>query len=144
MTLHLIKLCVGAESVDDLAGWIAQRVADRRAAGAEEVTRHVTRMTPKRGAEIVGTGSLYWVIRGFIQARQPILRLDPLVDADGVNRCAIILSPELIATRLAPRRPFQGWRYLAAEEAPADLTGATGGDDVPEEMRRELAELGLI
>lgn len=144
MTVHLIKLCVGADSVDDLARWIERRVAERRAAGDEEVTRHVTRMTPKRGAEIVDGGSLYWVIRGFVQARQAIVRLDPVTDADGTSRCAIVLEPELVTTRLAPRRPFQGWRYLAVDEAPADAAVTGGGGEIPAEMRRDLAELGLI
>jgi len=144
MTLNLIKLCVGVDSVDDLRRSVEDRVAQRRASGEEEVLRHITRMTPKRGDEIAGTGSLYWVIRGFIQVRQPVLRLDAFTDADGVHRCAIVLAPDLVPTRMAPRRPFQGWRYLSAAEAPADDTAGETEDDMPPEMRRELADLGLL
>jgi hypothetical protein len=144
MTLHILKLCVGVDTIDDLRASVERRVAARRAAGEEAVLRHVTRMTPKRGEEIAGAGSLYWVIRGFIQVRQPVLRLDPVVDAEGVKRCALVLAPELIATRKTPRRPFQGWRYLTAAEAPADETEAEGDDDMPSDMRRELADLGLL
>lgn len=144
MTLHILKLCVGADTIDDLRGWIESRLAARRAAGEEAVSRHVTRMTPKRGEEIAGSGSLYWVIRGFIQVRQPILRLDPVVDAEGVSRCAFVLAPDLIATRKTPRRPFQGWRYLTETEAPPDEAEVEGDDDMPADMRRELADLGLL
>ncbi|WP_370874463.1 DUF1489 family protein [Amorphus orientalis] len=144
MSLNLVKLCVGVESVDDLARSIERRLDLRRAAGEEEVLRHTTRMTPKRGDEILDGGSLYWVIRGAIQARQRVLRLDPVVDAEGTSRCDIVLAPELVTTRMVPRRPFQGWRYLPADDAPADMDLGTGGDDIPSEMRRELAELGLI
>ena len=144
MTLHILKLCVGVDTVDDLRASVERRVAARQAAGEEAVLRHVTRMTPKRGEEIAGSGSLYWVIRGFIQVRQPVLRLDPVVDAEGVSRCAFVLAPELVVTRKTPRRPFQGWRYLTVTEAPPDEGEIEGDDDMPAEMRRELADLGLL
>jgi hypothetical protein len=102
-------------------------------------------MMPKRADEIVGEGSLYWVIKGFVQVRQRIVDIRPVTDAAGIERCDIVLDPQLHRTRLQPRRPFQGWRYLADRDAPADL-GRTGtaDDAIPAEMRRELAELGLI
>ena len=137
MALHLIKLCVGAESVDDLQEWIDLRL---RMSG-EQV--HTTRMVPKRADEIVGEGSLYWVIKGVIQCRQRILGVRPFKDGEGIGRCDIVLEPTIV--RVEPRRrgPFQGWRYLTAQDAPADLgTGATKG--LPPELARELAELGLL
>ncbi len=115
--LHLIKLCVGADSVEDLAGWQAARIAESGAAAAQ----HVTRMWPKRGDELLDGGSLYWVIRGVLQARQRIVGLEPRDGADGVRRCAILLDPEIVRIAARPRRPFQGWRYLRETDAPRDV-----------------------
>src|SRR6056297_1536394 len=105
---HLIKLSVGTETVDDLAAW--QATAQQRWPDGQP--RHVTRMWPKREAEIVNGGSIYWVIKGFIQARQRVLRLDEVTGQDGIRRCAIVLDRELIRVEATPKRPFQGWRYL--------------------------------
>ncbi|MCC5965751.1 MAG: DUF1489 domain-containing protein [Natronohydrobacter sp.] len=139
-TLHLIKLCVGAEQVEDLADW--QR--DPRALGPDGLPRHVTRMWPKRAGELLKGGSLYWVFKGVVLARQRILRLDEVIRADGITRCGIVLSPEIIRTAAAPKRPFQGWRYLAVADAPPDLPKARAGDDaLPPELDAALADLGL-
>lgn len=139
-TLHLIKLCVGAEQVEDLADW--QR--DPRALGPDGLPRHVTRMWPKRAEEVLKGGSLYWVFKGVVLARQRILRLDEVIRADGITRCGIVLSPEIIRTAAAPKRPFQGWRYLAVADAPPDLPKARAGDDaLPPELDAALADLGL-
>ena len=112
--LHLVKICVGAETVDDLLDW--QR--NPRAKGPDGLPRHVTRMWPKRAEELLAGGSLYWVFKGSILARQCILRLDEAMGADGIARCAIVLDPHVVRTHAATRRPFQGWRYLKAEDAP--------------------------
>ncbi|WP_139257808.1 DUF1489 family protein [Natronohydrobacter thiooxidans] len=139
-TLHLIKLCVGAEQVEDLIQW--QR--DPRALGPDGLPRHVTRMWPKRAEELLKGGSLYWVFKGVVLARQRILRLDEVIRADGITRCGIVLEPEIIRTAAAPKRPFQGWRYLAAADAPPDLPKARAGDDaLPPELDAALADLGL-
>ena len=122
MALHIIKLCVGAESVEDLRSWVAQRSMLAIAAGMEPHSVHTTRMFPKRREEILDGGSLYWVIKGQVQARQPIIDLVAVKGEDGIDRCDIVLGPEVIETSLAARRPFQGWRYLSAEDAPRDLT----------------------
>jgi hypothetical protein len=145
MPLHLVKLCVGVESVQDLEGWIARRARAAQARGEAFTPEHVTRMTPKRGDEIRDGGSLYWVIKGQIAARQGILDLRGLVDGEGVSRCAIVLEPQVRPVRPRPMRAFQGWRYLAEKDAPPDLaeTGA-GLTDMPESLRRELGELGLL
>lgn len=145
MALHLLKLCVGADSVEDLEAWIAERLAEAEARGAEREQFHVTRMIPKRASEIVGGGSLYWVIRGNIQVRQRLLEVRPFTDSDGISRCRLVLEPVLHRTRWQPRRPFQGWRYLESKDAPPDL----GDDDagltaLPPDLRRELAHLGLL
>lgn len=138
MTIHLIKLCVGIDSIEHLR----QRQFERRRQGG--VLRHVTRMTPRRRTEILDDGSIYWVIKGIVQVRQAITGMELTVGGDGVARCALMLDADLIATRPQPRRAFQGWRYLRTEDAPADLPTGTWFADMPPKMRAELMQLGLI
>jgi hypothetical protein len=160
--LHLIKLCVGCDSIRDLEDWIAQKLKARKGAGkgAREHARernHTTRMTPKRAAEILGNGSpgnspgndpggsLYWVIRGQIMCRERILDIRPFTDKDGIGRCHIVLDCKPIPVEPRPCHAFQGWRYLAAGDAPPDLDrAAPGALDMPEDLRRELRNLGLL
>jgi hypothetical protein len=144
MPLHLLKLCVGAESIRDLEDWIQERVAQKRRRGELAEHHHTTRMVPKRRAALIG-GSLYWVIKGQIAARQVLQDVRPFTDADGIGRCHLILDPRVVTVMPRPCRPFQGWRYLSAGDAPKDI--GVGGDDValmPEGLRRELRYLGLI
>lgn len=139
--INLIKLSVGSESVETLAAWQQMRMAEL----PDGLPRHVTRMWPKREAEIVNGGSIYWVIKGVIQCRQKVLRLDEVIGEDGIRRCAIILDPELHRTQGALKRPFQGWRYLKPEDTPPDLPkGRTSEDPLPPELNRALAEIGVI
>ena len=145
--LHLIKLSVGSESVEGLADWQAGRRDYWKAVEGRAIARHITRMTPRRGGEILDSGgSIYWVIKGFVQARQRILAFEPAPGAGGRPSCAILLNDELV--RVAPRahRPFQGWRYLRGEDAPADLPAdfAAEGDALPPRLAAELSELGLL
>ena len=121
MTLHLIKLCVGANSLDDLRQWTAARMAEAKRRGAPARHAHVTRMRPKRADDIVHGGSLYWVIKGQIAARQKIVGLEPFMDSDGIGRCKLWLDGEVVAVAPRPMRAFQGWRYYQAKEAPPDL-----------------------
>lgn len=143
--LHLIKLCVGAASVADLAAWQAARRRSKTADGRACVT-HTTFQKPTRAAELLDGGSLYWVIKGTILVRQRLLGFGDGSKDDGSPCCLIELDCELVAVRPAPRRAFQGWRYLLGDDAPADLKGAAGGAvaAMPADMRRKLAELGLI
>ena len=138
MSLHLLKLCVGAESIVDLEEWIAERQAQRRARGEPAEQLHTTRMVPKKIEEILDGGSLYWVIKGQIAARQPIVDLRPAVK-NGHPSCAIVYEPALIPVARRLHRPFQGWRYLKADDAPPDLPGGMSG-----ELGAELAALGLL
>jgi len=139
--LHLIKLSVGSESVDSLALW--QR--GREAQGPDGLPRHVTRMWPRRAAELLDGGSVFWVIKGFVQCRQRIARLDEVIGADGIRRCAIVLDPLLVRTATARKRPFQGWRYLDPAEAPPDLALARASDDaLPPALSAALAEIGVL
>ena len=98
-------------------------------------------MWPKRSAELIAGGSLYWVIKGRVLARQRILALEPRRGADGIERCAIRLDPEVVRTLPQPRRPFQGWRYLRPEDAPPDLAALPA---VPLGLMAELAEIGVL
>jgi len=145
MALHLVKLCVGAESIADLEDWIARRVAERVRRGEPARHAHVTRMVPKRAAELVDGGSLYWVIKGRISARQRLLEVEPFLDAEGIGRCRLWLDPQVVPVSSRPMRAFQGWRYFAAKDAPPDLVAAAkGAAAMPEELRRALGELGLL
>jgi hypothetical protein len=146
MSLNLIKLCVGVDHVDELQAYYVQRLAQKKAEGQPQELMHVTRMTPKRSDEILDGGSLYWVIKRVIQARQRILELRPLVDNEGKRRCAIVLDPEIILVEPRKHRPFQGWRYLKMQDAPKDFAFGSDADtsDMPASMRAELSELGLI
>ena len=145
MSLHLIKLCVGADSIADLEDWIAMRMAERAARGEPARHAHVTRMIPKRAEELVDGGSLYWVIKGQIAARERLLDVAPFVDADGIGRCRLWLDPVVVPVVPRPMRAFQGWRYFAVKDAPADLEDAgAGAAALPEELRRTLGELGLL
>lgn len=143
MTLHLIKLSVGPEELADLEHWQAQYLRQRKRLGQKPELMHVTRQMPKRAEELRDGGSIYWVIKGLLCARQQLLELRP-VERDGVPHCALILDPELVRVSPRPHRPFQGWRYLQAKDAPADLLAGQVDEDMPESMRRQLAELGLL
>lgn len=141
MTLHLIKLSVGTTSVEDLEDWHK----DPRAQGPDGLPRHVTRMWPKREAELLDGGSIYWVIQGVVQCRQRILRLDEVTGSDGIRRCAIVLAPGLVRTATAQKRPFQGWRYLPGTDAPPDLGAARAKDDtLPPALSAALADIGVL
>jgi hypothetical protein len=145
MPLHLIKLCVGCDSIRDLEDWIEEnRTLHRRLKRPYEQT-HTTRMVPKRMAEIVEGGSLYWVIKGQVACRQRLLAIQPFTDGGGIGRCHLVLEPQVHAVEPRPYRPFQGWRYLEAKEAPRDLGAqASGLGEMPESLRRELVDLGLL
>lgn len=144
MTLHLVKLCVGVDSVEDLQSWIDFNRDMARDAGREFQHSHVTRMVPAQRDELLDGGSLYWVIKGMVQVRSPLLDIRPFTDKGGVKRCELVMETRLVRTETQPRRPFQGWRYLKPEDAPRDARAVAEAPDMPAEMRRELAELGLL
>lgn len=145
MILHLVKLCVGAASIEDLAEWQRENRRCKTRDGKAGVY-HPTYQFPKRRDELLDGGSLYWVIRGTILVRQKLLSLDDGTRDDGTPCCHLVLAPPLIPVRPTPRRAFQGWRYLDDEDAPPDLK--TGKRDqvavMPAEMRKKLADLGLL
>jgi hypothetical protein len=144
MTVHILKLCVGVDAIEELEDFQRRRLATMRKVGDEPKLRHVTRHRPRRDAEVLDGGSLYWVIRGFVQVRQRIIGLET-VETDNGRKCGLVLHPELVRTELQPRRPHQGWRYLDPKDAPADLrTQDAADDDMPPELQAELRELGLL
>jgi hypothetical protein len=134
--INLVKLCVGVDSVDDLTSRIDARQSTE--------TMHITRMWPRKESELLNGGSLYWVIKGVIRARQQIIGLDEKIGHDNIRRCGIRMDATLHRTEAAPRRPFQGWRYLDPNDAPRDLSTARETDDfLPPELMAELAAIGV-
>ena len=146
MPLHLIKLSVGTDSVADLEYWIGQKIKAQKKRGVKKPERvHITRMVPKRAEELTEGGSIYWVIKGQIMCRETILAIKPFTDKDGIHRCKLVLDPKCVLVEPRPRSAFQGWRYLEDKDAPRDLSkAARGAANMPEQMRRELRELGLL
>src|SRR3984885_4084312 len=145
MPLHLIKLAVGCDSLKELKGWVAERMKTVKQKGLPLRHIHITRMTPKRDEEILAGGSLYWVIRGEIAAREKIIAIEPFRDRDGIGRCRLVMQPKVIAVSPRPMRPFQGWRYFTQEAAPPDLgKSAASIAAMLEPLRRELRDLGLL
>jgi hypothetical protein len=145
MPLHLIKLCVGCDSVADLEDWIKLKLKERKARGQKAEHVHTTRMLPKRADELTEGGSLYWVIKGQITCRERILDIRTTTGKDGIRRCQVVLDGKVVLVEPRPRAAFQGWRYLEMNDAPRDLSrAAPGAARMPEAMRRELRELGLL
>ena len=144
--MHLIKLCVGVDTLEELAAWQIMRLEKLGLAGAPRELIHRTRHTPRQAEAVLKSGSLYWVIKGSVKARQKILDLRGLTDVEGRTLCGIVLDHTLMATRPQPRRAFQGWRYLHPDDAPIDLGLAQGTDEsgIPATMRAELAALSLL
>lgn len=143
MTIHLVKLCVGVDSIEQLAEWQAGRLKDLKKRKRPLVLMHVTRQTPKRKEELLDGGSLYWVIKGHIAVRQKLVALKPVVK-NGAPHCGLVYDPVLVPTVRRSCRPFQGWRYLPQSDAPQDAKALKGGGNLPEALKIELAELGLL
>ena len=139
MTVHLKKLSVGSQSLEQLREWQDAKVA------AGQLLMHVTRNTPRRGDEVLDGGSIYWVIKGVMVARQEIAELRPMERHDGKPACGIVLRPGLVPVEPTRMRIFQGWRYLEAKDAPQDIpVSEETGEAMPPELAAELRELGLI
>lgn len=140
-TVNLIKLSVGTESVEGLEDWQKHRSKQRK--GGKYY--HITRMWPKRAEEVLAGGSIYWVIKGEIQARQRVTGFDEIIGQDGIRRCGIVLDPKITRVQSSLKRPFQGWRYLAVEDAPMDLPeGRAHEEALPVELNQALAEIGVL
>jgi hypothetical protein len=142
--IHMIKLCVGVSTLEELESYRSERAHWWGADYGEDVHVHRTRTRPKRAAEMEGKSSIYWVISGVIRCRQPILRLAEAVDDQGLACCDIIMAPDMIRTVPRPKSPFQGWRYLDSKDAPADLSAGGFAEEGDAGLAEELARLGLI
>jgi hypothetical protein len=142
--MHMIKLCVGVATLEELESYRSERAHWWGADYGEDVHVHRTRTMPKRKAEMEGQGSIYWVISGVVRCRQPILRLAEAVDEQGLKCCDIIMAPDMVRTIPRPKSPFQGWRYLDPKDAPADIGKGGFEEEGSLELAEELAKLGLI
>lgn len=137
--VHLLKIAVGIESVEHFR----ERMKIRRKQG--RTFTHYTRHMPKRAEEVLAGGSLYWIVKGYIAVRCPIVRLEEAVLENKGPHCGIVMKTELIPVVPQPRRPHQGWRYLEAEDAPPDLADlGKGAAEMPPEMAAQLRDLGLL
>lgn len=142
MTVHLLKLAVGAASIDQLRDWVAAHARSHASGAAVRIT---TRSAPKRIEDVLAGGSLFWVIKGAVAARQPVVGIEPFKDADGTGRVHLVLRPDVVAVRQRPCRPFQGWRYLPCADAPDDLARDILADEtMPLAMRCDLMALCLL
>lgn len=140
--IHMIKLCVGVSSLEELESYRDERAHWWDADYGEDVHVHRTRMMPKQAAEMESKSSIYWVIAGQVVCRQPILRLARYTNPEGIDYCDIIMSPDMIRTVPYPKRPFQGWRYLRPEDAPPDIGANENAESLA--LAADLAKLGLI
>ena len=148
MALHLQKLCVGAESIDSQRDWQAGPGRIYARSRGYDTPCHTTRMMPKRADELLDGGSLYWIIKGLVRLRQRIIAVNRVKGDDGISRCDLVFDPELVAVVPRAHRPFQGWRYLNAQDAPRDLDGFSeegeGFAHFPADLQLQLSELGLL
>ena len=138
MPLNLIKLAVGAEDIADLRQWQRRRKKERG------FSAFYTRNTPRRAEELLDGGSIYWVIKGYVRVRQLLKGFTSTVDEEGQPLCVVRYDMRLVPTVAVPKRPFQGWRYLAGKDAPADWKGSKGSAELPPKLLEELRSLGLL
>lgn len=142
--MHMIKLCVGVATLEELESYRSERAHWWGADYGEDVHVHRTRSMPRRRSEIEGIGSIYWVIAGVVRCRQSILRLAEARDGEGRGCCDIIMAPELVRVSPRPKSPFQGWRYLEHNDAPHDLGNGRFAEEGDPELALELSRLGLL
>jgi len=133
MPLHLIKLVVGCDTVEDLIAW--------RTPQAGEPWILKTRQTPKRAAELLDGGSVYRVFKGLVLCRQRILDINTVGEGQAA-RCHVTLDETVVLTQPLPRRPFQGWRYFEGKDAPEDLPSSGDAGAVPQDLAVALREIG--
>ncbi len=151
MPINIRKLSVGSESVESLQAWQQENKKIR-----DGQIWHITRNWPKRRDELLDGGSIYWIIKGVMQARQRIVgfmedeasAMQIAQNSEAINKkpyCRIMLASELILTKPWPHRPFQGWRYLKPEDAPPDMnSNINDEDEMPLGMAADLKNMGLI
>ncbi len=141
MTVHILKLCVGIETIDHLVE--VRKGRENLLPDGRPYHYHITRSFPKRAEEILDGGSIYWVIKGFILVRQRIIGLER-IKTDNGSKCKFIMNTELIRTESQPRRPHQGWRYLETSDVPKDSQAGQSVENLPQNLSSELRKMGLI
>ena len=137
MTMHMVKLCVGAESMDDMIAWQARQMRTL------PYPVHHTRAYPKQAEALLNGGSIYWVVRRAIRFRQRIIDICKVEGEDGRAMCQLHFDPDLIQTYAQPKRPFQGWRYLKPNDAPRDLRSGERACDIPPDLDTALKAAGV-
>ena len=143
--INLIKLCVGINSVSELEIKQKKISFSDETLNSSDFTYHVTRMFPQKEKELLSGGSLYWVIKGQVLARQKIKNLKKIKDENKKNKCLIILERKIILTKNLPRKPFQGWRYLKPNDAPEDIAIFDKSQkEIPHKLQIELYKLGIL
>ena len=145
MTINLLKMSVGVESIKQLEQKQIQKLSDAVNRNEKPEIIHITRNTPRRTNEVLQGGSIYWVIKRFVLVRQKVKDVRQIEVKNGKKKCAIILHPDLIKTEIKKIRPFQGWRYLSEQDAPKDLPKTLlSNNNLPIELINELRHLGLL
>jgi hypothetical protein len=145
MTVNLIKMSVGIEDINHLKRKQKQQISKALSSIGEPELVHITRNTPRRAAELLQGGSIYWVIKRYIRVRQLIKDIRQIDGVKGKKSCVLVLKPELIRTEIIKFRAFQGWRYLSVDDVPVDLSvSSISGDNIPEHLVDELKILGLL
>lgn len=144
MVVHLLQMCAEIEDVEHLKREQSAKIQQSLSQGLGNKLSHLTRHMPRREAEVLGGGSIYWIIRGSIRARQRIIGLEAVIGRGGTPRCNLVLDPELIRTEPQSRRPHQGWQYLKPEHAPKDADPRSQDQELPEETVIDVTEIGLI
>jgi hypothetical protein len=134
MPLHMIKLVVGVDTIEEMVDWRRQNMA-----GGPWILR--TRQTPKRATELIEGGSIYRVFKGFVLCRQRILDVNTVGEGQA-TRCEITLDEEIVLVAPLPRRPFQGWRYFEHKDVPEDLGGHGEAAAIDQALAAKLRELG--
>ncbi|RYH01614.1 DUF1489 family protein [Salipiger sp. IMCC34102] len=139
-TVNLVKLSVGTETVDGLLDWQTRR--SKQVSDGQYY--HITRMWPKRADELLNGGSIYWVIKGVILARQRVTDLREIIGNDGIRRCGLVLDKDVVRVAATPRKAFQGWRYLAPDDAPPDVAANRQAEEpLPPALSKALADIGV-
>jgi hypothetical protein len=145
MTIHILRRAFHADSIEDLAAWQKERRKEMREAGGKAKTRTMLRNFPTRQEELLDGGSIYWIIKGNIRARQRVLAVEQNPDPESRRKCVLVLDSKVVPTVPFPVRARRGWRYLDPGDVPPDLADAPkGGDKLPAELAAELRELGLL
>ena len=145
MTVNMIRVAVGVEDLDHFREIVEQRT-EQGENGPYYIT--TTRFTPRRAAELLDGGSLYWIVKRAVRVRFRFLDIRTIDTDEGGTRCELVLHPTMIKTQPRRKRPHQGWRYLEAKDAPPDLArtggGVAEGDDLPDTLAEDLRTLGLL